>query len=508
MHPDDTTYGEVRHGTLTLSGNGFDVRVDGGTLRVRDGAHGEYKDVRFHRATCGIERVVVTRPDGAISFAATKWLHGIGAAIAQLDWDGTVLLASGPQGSDRPSLRRAQALAPTNGTGLAIMQAVMARKVAGQAAVLREMGHDVEAAWLDGMVRGIESAATLAGLANVESQAAAAYWACWEAVPLAFARRDAKAAPEHRGRFGTRTSPLTGAPRKAATPGNALLNYLYGILEVEARIACLAVGLDPGLGFLHADQPCRDSLALDVMEAARPDVDRWLLGWLREARFSKRDFFEELDGTVRLTRPLSGHLAPTAALWRQAVAPVAELVAAMLAGKRMPTPLTETNRSRGRQGVRRWDGVKRQETDNALRTCRECGRVLERCRRRFCSDQCRTSFNQEVAVPRFVTAGITALAERRALGADPSHGGDAARKRGATNARHVSAAIAWEQEQDGGQDPKIFVVDVLPGLRDVPLSAIVRATGLSLRYCSLIRQGLKVPHARHWEVLQQLCQQP
>ena len=30
MHPEDTTYGEVRHGTLTLSGNGFGVTVDGG----------------------------------------------------------------------------------------------------------------------------------------------------------------------------------------------------------------------------------------------------------------------------------------------------------------------------------------------------------------------------------------------------------------------------------------------------------------------------------------------
>ena len=84
-------------------------------------------------------------------------------------------------------------------------------------------------------------------------------------------------------RFGTRTSPLTGAPRKAATPGNALLNYLYGVLEYEARTACLGMGLDPGLGLLHADQPSRDSLALDVMEPVRPLVDRWLLEFLAKS---------------------------------------------------------------------------------------------------------------------------------------------------------------------------------------------------------------------------------
>lgn len=39
------------------------------------------------------------------------------------------------------------------------------------------------------------------------------------------------------------------------------------------------------------------------------------------------------------------------------------------------------------------------------------------------------------------------------------------------------------------------------GLQGVPLSAMMRATGLSLRYCSLIRRGLAVPHPRHWAAL-------
>jgi hypothetical protein len=43
-------------------------------------------------------------------------------------------------------------------------------------------------------------------------------------------------------------------------PANALLNYLYAILEAEARIAILSMGLDPGMGVLHADLKARDSL--------------------------------------------------------------------------------------------------------------------------------------------------------------------------------------------------------------------------------------------------------
>jgi CRISPR/Cas system-associated endonuclease Cas1 len=45
-----------------------------------------------------------------------------------------------------------------------------------------------------------------------------------------------------------------------------MLNYLYAVLESETRLACAALGLDPGLGVLHVDAQCRDSLAFDVME--------------------------------------------------------------------------------------------------------------------------------------------------------------------------------------------------------------------------------------------------
>ena len=46
------------------------------------------------------------------------------------------------------------------------------------------------------------------------------------------------------------------------------------LLESEARLAAAALGLDPGLGVLHLDTPNRDSLACDLMEAVRPQVDR------------------------------------------------------------------------------------------------------------------------------------------------------------------------------------------------------------------------------------------
>jgi hypothetical protein len=53
-------------------------------------------------------------------------------------------------------------------------------------------------------------------------------------------------------------------------------------------------------------------------------------------------------------------------------------------------------------------------------------------------------------------------------------------------------------------DPDLFREQILPGLHDQPIQSLVEATGLSDHYCSLIRLGKRVPHARHWKPLEDL----
>src|SRR5229473_179162 len=110
MNSDDTLFGRIKNGVLTISGNNSSIRVDGGCLVVSDGPvpvaadhQGNAPPVkdrmvtcRFRRADCPVDRIVITRPDGFITFGAIKWLHGVGASLVQLDWDGTVLLATAP----------------------------------------------------------------------------------------------------------------------------------------------------------------------------------------------------------------------------------------------------------------------------------------------------------------------------------------------------------------------------------------------------------------------------
>jgi CRISPR-associated protein Cas1 len=78
----------------------------------------------------------------------------------------------------------------------------------------------------------------------------------------------------------------------AANPANAVLNYLYALLESEATLAARTVGLDPGLGVMHADQVRRDSLAADLMEPIRPRVDAYAFDLLTKRPFAARDFHE------------------------------------------------------------------------------------------------------------------------------------------------------------------------------------------------------------------------
>ena len=415
MNSEDTLYGRVKNGVLTLSGNNASIRVDGGHLVISDGPTQVPPDHRgpapslaqrmvtgrFRRAGCPINRVVVTRPDGFITFAAIKWLHGVGAGLVQLDWDGTVLLATTPVGSDQPALRRAQATAAENGVGVAVTQEILRAKLKGQAAIARLLGSSETAGLVENLAAELEGITNAGQLLAIEGTAAVAYWTLWFSMPLRFARRDQ--VPAHWQSFGRRNSPLGRKnTRKAVSPANAILNYLYAVLSTEMTIALTGAGLDPGLGIFHTDEARRASLTYDAMEVVRPCVDGWLAAWLADARFSKRDFYEEPDGTIRITRPLTTHLAMTAPIWRPAAQAVAGWLARAFTGDvgegcRLHSPIPALPAPR-----RAWHGMQ----PPIPKTCVECGSALSTKQRKFCSDACSVSSRAETA-----TGGPIRLAE-------------------------------------------------------------------------------------------------
>lgn len=82
---------------------------------------------------------------------------------------------------------------------------------------------------------------------------------------------------------------------------NALLSFLYVLLANDVRSACESVGLDPQMGFLHADRPGRPSLALDLMEEFRPILaDRLALSLVNRQQLQAKDFRKQESGGVEM----------------------------------------------------------------------------------------------------------------------------------------------------------------------------------------------------------------
>lgn len=82
---------------------------------------------------------------------------------------------------------------------------------------------------------------------------------------------------------------------------NALLSFLYSVLGKDISGALQSVGLDPQVGFLHADRPGRDSLAQDMLEEFRAWwVDRMVLSLINRGQIKPNDFITEAGGAVIL----------------------------------------------------------------------------------------------------------------------------------------------------------------------------------------------------------------
>ena len=487
----------VNPGIYILSGI-IDVRINRSQLQLGAGIFENVDTLRITKGMKKIRRLVLLGHSGSISLKALRWLHDVRAGIIQIDYDGSIILASAQSRLDLPSMRRSQALEAIRPVGLKLVKYLISRKITEQANLSRQMGKDDNADEIISILNKMETCRSISDVRVVESHAAAVYWNSWSTIPVLFARKDQRRIPDEWSSFGNRTSPLSNSPRKAATPANAILNYLYALLEAESRIACLTMGLDPGVGMMHADQRGRASFSLDIMEPARPMVDAWLYQLLDQRCFSKDDFFTTSEGQVKLCKPLAHDLSETLPLWSKAVAPMVEWVARRLSGRVISTKLTQRLRSQSRPRINSHTFTKRNKSQRKFLplSCRECGRRIAGSEL-YCSHECLNEYRVNVQHPKFVQAGPAALQHQRSTNQDPAHGGTAALKRSSSNQRRAAARKAWNADHtpaDAELARSRFTIEILPALSDLTVTGISRETGLSLRYASLIRSGACIPH--------------
>jgi len=225
-----------------------------------------------------------------------------GITVSHLDPNGRFLArVEGPR-SGNVLLRRAQFRAADDpGRAVPIVRGIVAAKTANQRTVvrraLRDHGDAMPAADRDGLAeaerrltdiaRRTLAAADVEALRGLEGEAALVYFGCFNRM-----LRTGDPAFAFGGR--SRRPPLDRI--------NALLSFLYAMLGHDCRSALEAHGLDPQVGFLHADRPGRAGLALDLMEELRPVLaDRLALSLVNRRQLAPEDFVIEEAGGVRLT---------------------------------------------------------------------------------------------------------------------------------------------------------------------------------------------------------------
>lgn len=499
-------YSTARHGVAVVDGYGIAVRVERGRLVVADGIGAKRQERRYARVGHGLRRLVVMGHSGSITLEALRWMHRVGIAFAQIDTDGELLTASAAIESDDARLRRAQALAATTDTALGITTQLLDAKLAGQATVARNKLHAPSAAErIDALRRALHDATTISESREIEAEAAAYYFNEWpDRVALRWANNDRPRVPEHWTRYGGRRSPLTsGSANRAADPTNALLNYLYALAEFECRLACLTLGLDPGLGFLHADAKARDSLALDLIEVARPHIDAYVIDLADHHTFKREDFTERDDGHCRVLPPLTHQLIETLPQWEAAVAPHAEAITHTLADNskrsiRKHTPLTSAVRRRAATESST-DRLKRDPTASGTpethtkrvgplrRVCPDCGEPINHHQRVYCADcwpkRRAAAAHQGSAAARLQ---LTTETQRKARSQAVSAGKQ--------QARANRAAAQGLSDTD-------YRTRIGPKVRKMTLRQITEATGLSISHASRIKTGKQIPDPKHWAAL-------
>jgi CRISPR-associated endonuclease Cas1 len=488
-----------RSGVLTLIGFGVKIRVQSGHLEIEDGIGPDRRKIKLARVGHGLRRLICISEDGFTTLGALKWLADVGASFVMLNRYGKVLLVTGPTAPSDARLRRAQALAVGNGVGLKISRTLIDAKLEGQQAMMRERFDDLATASEIAVLREkLSTAESANAIRIIEANAAVLYFRVVRQTPILWPKGDLSRIPNHWRSAGNRQSPLSGGPRLAITPVHAILNYCFALLESETRLALTASGLDPGLGLgLHNDTSNRDSLAMDVLEPVRPQIEAWVINWITREPLRRADFFETATGNCRLATRLCVKLSETAPTWGKLVAPWVEYVGRTLwaaassskSGSKFPTHLTQQHRRQAKAQA---------ELPNIFaprpqRTCRGCGTFLSTTQHKNCA-LCGVSISRNNMVEIAQRGRVAAKSIESRAKMSSSHKRQHQARRGFLH----SSLPPWLTQES-------YRERVLPRLATITIPMLAHALSVSEPYAARVRHGRNIPHPRHWQTLAEIA---
>jgi CRISP-associated protein Cas1 len=302
---------------LILTGNGMSMRVNRGALVIRDGLTHYPQEVKEHRFFPGSlenpPRIIMVDGSGEIALDAIDWLAAQNIALIRLRWDGRVVSVAGHSGYSADPQNTAWQMETRRDEAKRVAFGIplIRKKLEGTLANLdayfpdsapRERAIRTARAVLAELQSS--TPATARDLLGLEGKAAAAYFAAWSTIPIRWKSLDKHPVPEdwltYKSRSALRAKKVP-TNRRATHPVNAMLNYVYGMLEIRTRIQVIADGHDPTRGIVHGDgHSGRDTYVFDLMEAGRPEAERRVLELLDKTDLIAADFVVSSTGTCRV----------------------------------------------------------------------------------------------------------------------------------------------------------------------------------------------------------------
>jgi CRISPR-associated protein Cas1 len=307
---------------LILSGHGVKLRVQHGSLVVKDGfthyPH-ERETWRFFPGEWRLpSRIVVVDADGGLTFDALTWLSKQEVPLIQINWRGEVTNIVGASTAADPKLVNWQRATQKKSESFQIAKELIRQKVSNSLETLRLVSHQSQVVKLAvDKLRGElgqlkqKPPSTISALMGVEGKVALTYFHALRTFSVRWKETAKHSIPDDWHYFGRRASKVGDIyhpNRNAIHPIQAMLNYGYGILENQTRMKIVAAGLNPKIGIFHGPYRNKDGLVFDLMEPQRPIVDRKILNFVRSNILHRSDFTIRLDGVCRLNPELSRHL--------------------------------------------------------------------------------------------------------------------------------------------------------------------------------------------------------
>jgi CRISPR-associated protein Cas1 len=275
---------------LRLGGWGLKLRVQNlrsrSELEIINGReNGKYGETyRFRPRRFPYSSIVVDGYSGYFSLQSLHWLSRNNVPVFVMNFDGSIISSILPPASIKADLRAAQFRACADpAKKFAIANCIVQAKIARSLQVLDWLAqrYDIEreVRLTKHEALKLPKASVVGQLRIVEGRVALRYWEAFK-----------KALPEWLDFQGRMTS---SHQNNASDPFNAALNYGYGFLEGECRMAINAVGLEPAVGFLHdvSDYQTKESLAYDLQEPFRWLVDLSVIQAFESKTLELHDFY-------------------------------------------------------------------------------------------------------------------------------------------------------------------------------------------------------------------------